>query len=28
MNLPNKLTVIRIFMIPIFVILCVVPFDW
>ncbi|EIZ2587177.1 CDP-diacylglycerol--glycerol-3-phosphate 3-phosphatidyltransferase, partial [Listeria monocytogenes] len=26
MNLPNKLTVIRIFMIPIFVILCVVPF--
>ncbi|WP_331281048.1 CDP-alcohol phosphatidyltransferase family protein, partial [Listeria monocytogenes] len=23
MNLPNKLTVIRIFMIPIFVILCV-----
>ncbi|EGP7345327.1 CDP-diacylglycerol--glycerol-3-phosphate 3-phosphatidyltransferase, partial [Listeria monocytogenes] len=24
MNLPNKLTVIRIFMIPIFVILCVV----
>ncbi|EAE7203904.1 CDP-diacylglycerol--glycerol-3-phosphate 3-phosphatidyltransferase, partial [Listeria monocytogenes] len=25
MNLPNKLTVIRIFMIPIFVILCVVP---
>jgi len=28
MNLPNKLTVLRIFMIPIFLILVVVPFDW
>lgn len=28
MNLPNKLNVLRIFMIPIFLILVVVPFDW
>lgn len=28
MNLPNKLTVIRIFMIPVFVIISLVPFDW
>lgn len=28
MNLPNKLTVLRIFMIPIFVIVVLVPFDW
>lgn len=28
MNLPNKLTVVRIFMIPVFVIISLVPFDW
>ncbi|MGO2083489.1 CDP-diacylglycerol--glycerol-3-phosphate 3-phosphatidyltransferase [Vagococcus sp.] len=28
MNLPNKLTVIRIFMIPLFIIIAVVPFNW
>ncbi|WP_407372497.1 CDP-diacylglycerol--glycerol-3-phosphate 3-phosphatidyltransferase [Carnobacterium sp.] len=28
MNLPNKLTVLRIFMIPIFVIVVLAPFDW
>ncbi|MBT2731264.1 CDP-diacylglycerol--glycerol-3-phosphate 3-phosphatidyltransferase [Carnobacterium sp. ISL-102] len=28
MNLPNKLTVFRIFMIPIFVIIVLAPFDW
>lgn len=28
MNLPNKLTVLRIFMIPIFIIVLAVPFDW
>ncbi|MEI5994145.1 CDP-diacylglycerol--glycerol-3-phosphate 3-phosphatidyltransferase [Candidatus Enterococcus mansonii] len=28
MNLPNKLTVIRIFMIPIFIIVVSVPMDW
>ncbi|AGY81269.1 MULTISPECIES: CDP-diacylglycerol--glycerol-3-phosphate 3-phosphatidyltransferase [Carnobacterium] len=28
MNLPNKLTVLRIFMIPIFVIIVLAPFDW
>ncbi|WP_071130459.1 CDP-diacylglycerol--glycerol-3-phosphate 3-phosphatidyltransferase [Enterococcus timonensis] len=28
MNLPNKLTVLRIFMIPIFIVLVVVPLDW
>ncbi|KAF1304075.1 CDP-diacylglycerol--glycerol-3-phosphate 3-phosphatidyltransferase [Enterococcus saccharolyticus] len=28
MNLPNKLTVLRIFMIPIFILVLVLPFDW
>ncbi|MGB7365356.1 MAG: CDP-diacylglycerol--glycerol-3-phosphate 3-phosphatidyltransferase [Carnobacterium jeotgali] len=28
MNLPNKLTVLRIFMIPLFVIIVLAPFDW
>ncbi|HJB24254.1 MAG TPA: CDP-diacylglycerol--glycerol-3-phosphate 3-phosphatidyltransferase [Candidatus Jeotgalibaca pullicola] len=28
MNLPNKLTVIRIFMIPIFLLLMTIPFEW
>ena len=28
MNLPNKLTVIRIFMIPLFMIVALVPFNW
>ena len=28
MNLPNKLTVLRIYMIPLFIILMVVPFNW
>ncbi|MBO0469981.1 CDP-diacylglycerol--glycerol-3-phosphate 3-phosphatidyltransferase [Enterococcus sp. DIV0242_7C1] len=28
MNLPNKLTVLRIFMIPIFIIIVSVPMDW
>ena len=28
MNLPNKLTVIRIFMIPIFMIVVLAPWDW
>lgn len=28
MNLPNKLTVLRIFMIPIFMVVALVPFDW
>lgn len=28
MNLPNKLTVLRIFMIPIFVIITVIPYTW
>lgn len=28
MNLPNKLTVLRIFLIPVFMIIMVVPFDW
>ncbi len=28
MNLPNKLTVLRIFMIPIFIVVAVVPMDW
>lgn len=28
MNLPNKLTVMRIFLIPIFIIVMVVPMDW
>lgn len=28
MNLPNKLTVLRIFMIPLFIVLMVRPFDW
>jgi len=28
LNLPNKLTVLRIFMIPIFVIIVLAPFDW
>lgn len=28
MNLPNKLTVLRIFMIPLFMILALIPFDW
>ncbi|MGP6140042.1 CDP-diacylglycerol--glycerol-3-phosphate 3-phosphatidyltransferase [Jeotgalibaca sp. A127] len=28
MNLPNKLTVLRIFMIPLFIVLMVAPLDW
>ncbi|MGX7132160.1 MULTISPECIES: CDP-diacylglycerol--glycerol-3-phosphate 3-phosphatidyltransferase [Enterococcus] len=28
MNLPNKLTVVRIFMIPIFILVLAIPFDW
>ncbi len=28
MNLPNKLTVLRIFMIPVFIVIAVVPFNW
>ncbi|HCM88566.1 MULTISPECIES: CDP-diacylglycerol--glycerol-3-phosphate 3-phosphatidyltransferase [Vagococcus] len=28
MNLPNKLTVLRIFMIPIFIVVAVVPLNW
>ncbi|MEG0255049.1 MAG: CDP-diacylglycerol--glycerol-3-phosphate 3-phosphatidyltransferase [Vagococcus sp.] len=28
MNLPNKLTVLRIFMIPVFIIIAVAPLDW
>lgn len=28
MNLPNKLTLLRIFLIPIFMIVLLVPFDW
>ncbi len=28
MNLPNQLTVLRIFMIPIFIVILAVPFDW
>ncbi|MFD2638339.1 CDP-diacylglycerol--glycerol-3-phosphate 3-phosphatidyltransferase [Piscibacillus salipiscarius] len=28
MNIPNKITISRIFLIPIFIILIVVPFDW
>ncbi|MDT2814897.1 CDP-diacylglycerol--glycerol-3-phosphate 3-phosphatidyltransferase [Vagococcus carniphilus] len=28
MNLPNKLTVLRIFMIPVFIIIAVAPFNW
>ena len=28
MNLPNKLTVLRIFMIPLFMIVVLVPWDW
>lgn len=28
MNLPNKLTALRIFMIPLFLVLSVVPFEW
>lgn len=28
MNLPNKLTVVRIFMIPLFMIVALVPFNW
>ena len=28
LNLPNKLTVLRIFMIPLFVIIVLAPFDW
>lgn len=28
MNVPNKITISRIFLIPIFIILIVVPFDW
>ena len=28
MNLPNKLTVLRIFMIPIFIVVAVIPLNW
>lgn len=28
MNLPNKLTIVRLIIIPFFLILMVVPFDW
>lgn len=28
MNIPNKITISRIFLIPIFIILIVIPFDW
>ena len=28
MNLPNKLTVLRILMIPVFIVILAVPFDW
>lgn len=28
MNLPNKLTVLRIIMIPIFIVILAIPFDW
>ncbi|MGO2637605.1 MAG: CDP-alcohol phosphatidyltransferase family protein, partial [Enterococcus viikkiensis] len=28
MNLPNKLTVVRIFMIPLFMVVVLAPWDW
>ncbi|TFB23144.1 CDP-diacylglycerol--glycerol-3-phosphate 3-phosphatidyltransferase [Filobacillus milosensis] len=28
MNIPNKITILRIFLIPVFIILLVVPFNW
>ena len=28
MNLPNKLTIIRIILIPVFIALFFIPFDW